>query len=599
MCGIMACAALDSLDKQQLLLALKLLEYRGYDSAGVCFQDAEGGLTIEKVEGFVQGLQDSIDPQVMQANDGLAGLAHTRWATHGRPTKANAHPHVTEDGRLSMVHNGIIENYIAIKEKLMADKPRVWQSSTDTEVLLAWIHSEVSQGQSLMSVLKRVPEVCEGQYALVILDSHQPGQLFCLCQGSPLVVAKSRGQYWVASDRCALTHCDFYAVLPIKKPFCFQPGKETTGITWKILADDHHPLDHKTVKNCFTFTEIFQQSLVLNQMQKKLKQCFKPELLSLLNQVDQVLLMGCGSSHYAACVLEHYLEKALFVPCRTYIASEFLHHPLKRRGQTIGMVVFSQSGETMDTLLAVRHCRRVLGEDLKVVAISNQPQSSVVRESDFFINCDAGKEMGVATTKVFSAQLALSYHLSMQLTGAVYQDHEWIDAIKCAYALNEKIEVLVKLRQDKSVYFLGRSQAFPLAQEGALKLKELAYIHAEAYPCGELKHGPIALISDDFLCVLLVDAPHRNKHLATAQELIARGATVLALGAEADVSFLRQGLNDGVKSLLGLTARQLKSQESWSFFVTVVMQLLAYHSANTKGLSVDRPRNLAKCVTVE
>jgi glucosamine--fructose-6-phosphate aminotransferase (isomerizing) len=585
---------------------LSRLEYRGYDSAGVVVSGTNGKLDVMKKAGKLSILKQEL---VTQPLKGTLGLGHTRWATHGKPNDVNAHPHLSEDSKLAVIHNGIIENYLPLKEKLMAEGHK-FLSETDTEVIVHLIES-FYQGDLIEAVRKALKEVT-GAYALVV--SHVDHDVIVAARAtSPMVIGLGDGENFVASDVPALLpytreviflHDGDMALLKKENVtitnFDGQTiDRQVSHIEWDAEAAEKSGYEHYMLK------EIYEQPAVLqNTFGGRFAQNGMDIHLELkvdVNKIRRIVIVACGTAYYSGAVGEYLIEKLAKVPVEIEVASEFRYRNPVVDEHTLCIVV-SQSGETIDTLEALREAKR---GGAMTMAVLNVKGSSISREVDDIIYIHAGPEIGVASTKAFTAMIAAFELFAIWLGRArkVLSDEkaaELIHELRTLPGLVEKaleerahIAEIAEAFKGKSDYlFLGRGINFPIALEGALKLKEISYIHAEAYATGEMKHGPIALIDDDMPVVTVATASELyEKTISNIQEVRARDGIVIAL-ANTDDQHIKKHAN--------YIINVPKTHELVSPIVNVIsMQLLAYETAHRLGLDVDQPRNLAKSVTVE
>jgi len=609
MCGIVGAIAQRNVTPI-LLEGLRRLEYRGYDSAGVVVL-GDHGLQRVRAVGKVEKLAQALEAQPV---DGLLGLAHTRWATHGAPSERNAHPHVAA-GRVAVVHNGIIENHAELRGELLALGDLI-ESDTDTELIAHLIHHALDDAADLLMAVRACLARLRGAYAIAVIDRMAPDRLVVARSGSPLVIGVGIGEHFVASDSAAL--------LPVTQQFRYLEE----GDVAEIRRGGVRVLDHagqaverpilrsrqadeifdRGVYRHFMLKEIHEQPRVLAETledrltgDRVLPQMFGPDAESLFGRVRAVHLVACGTSYHAALVARYWIEALTGLPAVAEIASEFRYRQPAVPAGTL-MVTLSQSGETADTLAALRASRQQ--PYLWRLAICNVPESSLVRESDGVLMTRAGAEVGVASTKAFTTQLVALMLLTLclgqtqslapeEVARIVADLRSLPQQVERVLALEPTIAALAsRLVHHDHALFLGRGVEYPIALEGALKLKEISYIHAEGYAAGELKHGPLALVSEDMPVVAL--APHNallEKLLSNLQEVRARGVELLV--------FTGEGVNlPDEEGVTVLSLPVLRSALSPVIF-TVPLQLLAYHVAVLKGTDVDRPRNLAKSVTVE
>ncbi len=603
MCGIVGVLA-DHEAAPILVEALKRLEYRGYDSAGIATVH-NGVMDRRRAVGKLHNLSDLL---VYEPLAGKAGIGHTRWATHGGPTVKNAHPH--RAGRVVVVHNGIIENYRALKEKL-AD--REFESDTDTETIAHLCESYLDQGMSPREAAAETLKHLEGAFALAFLFDGEEDLIVAARKGSPLAIGHGEGEMFVGSDAIALSPLTDRITYLDEGDYAFVTR---TGV--EIRDADGHQVHRDTVKIAataaqvdkaghkhFMAKEIFEQPTVLAQCLAHYVrdgQVQLPDTELDFVETDRLIMVACGTAYYACLVAKYWFEQLAGLPCDVDIASEFRYREPPVSAQSTALFV-SQSGETADTLAALRYAST---KAKTVVSLVNVPQSSIARESDTALPILAGVEIGVASTKAFMNQLgALAClaieagrqrgHLSPEREAELVKTLLGLPAmINQALALEDQIhEQTGKLAEARSVLFLGRGPMFPMALEGALKLKEISYIHAEAYASGELKHGPIALVDSNLPVIVL--APRDSlfdKTVSNMQEVMARDGKVWLI-SDADGVTTAQ---DGVWATLTLpTVDPIFAPMLYA----VPAQLIAYHTALHKGTDVDQPRNLAKSVTVE
>ncbi|HOB61748.1 MAG TPA: glutamine--fructose-6-phosphate transaminase (isomerizing) [Candidatus Competibacteraceae bacterium] len=611
MCGIVGAIAERNVTPI-LLEGLRRLEYRGYDSAGIVTLDSrDDQLHRLRAVGKVQALADRVRQEPVR---GPLGIAHTRWATHGEPCERNAHPHISNQS-VAVVHNGIIENYRELKEELIAAGYR-FESETDTEVVAHLIDQQMRQCGDLLTAVQRSAARLTGAYSLGVICRQDPERLIAARAGSPLVLGVGIEEHFIASD--------VFALAPVTQTFVFLEEGDIAEVRREgyTIYDRAGQLVERPVSYTaqqggmvgkgeyrhFMLKEIFEQPVVAADtlegrisQGRLLEDSFGPEAGALLDRVRGVHIVACGTSYHAGLVARYWLEN-LGVPCSVEVASEYRY----RRGVTPPDTLFvsiSQSGETADTLAALRAAKE--RGYLATLAICNVAESSLVRESAMTLLTRAGREIGVASTKAFTTQLVALRLLTLALgrrhglsdsdEAALARDLERLPKVlEEALTLNGAIERLAEHFAEKHhALFLGRGPQYPIAMEGALKLKEISYIHAEAYPAGELKHGPLALVDADMpvVCMLPKDGL-LEKVLSNLQEVRARGGE-LFLFADREVDTHLSGVNTHVLSL-GAVPESIAP-----IVFTIPLQLLAYHVAILKGTDVDQPRNLAKSVTVE
>ncbi|WOA53743.1 glutamine--fructose-6-phosphate transaminase (isomerizing) [Dickeya solani] len=611
MCGIVGAVAQRDI-AEILLEGLRRLEYRGYDSAGLAVVNGEGQVSRLRRLGKVQVLAQAVEEQPLV---GGTGIAHTRWATHGEPSEQNAHPHVS--GHIIVVHNGIIENHEPLRELLVSRGYR-FVSETDTEVVAHLVHWEQQQnGGLLLDVVQRVIPQLRGAYGMVLLDSRDPNVLVAARSGSPLVIGRGVGENFIASDQLAL--------LPVTRRFIFlEEGDlaEVTRRTVRIVNRQGQDVTRDEIESKVQYDagdkgayrhymqkEIYEQPMAIkNTLEGRFSHGeinlseLGPQADALLAKVQHIQIIACGTSYNSGMVSRYWFESLAGIPCDVEIASEFRYRKPAVRANSL-MITLSQSGETADTLAALRLSKE-LGY-LGSLAICNVAGSSLVRESDLALMTRAGTEIGVASTKAFTTQLTVLLMLVARIGRLRGMDarieHDIVHALQALPARIEQmlsqdklIESLAEGFSDKHhALFLGRGDQYPIAMEGALKLKEISYIHAEAYAAGELKHGPLALIDADMPVVVV--APNNDlleKLKSNIEEVRARGGELYVF-ADEQAGFTSD--SDMMKII------QLPHVEEViaPIFYTVPLQLLSYHVALIKGTDVDQPRNLAKSVTVE
>jgi glucosamine--fructose-6-phosphate aminotransferase (isomerizing) len=617
MCGIVGAIAEREV-REILLEGLKRLEYRGYDSAGIALiaQAPSGAkkkpaIDVVKTVGKVNKL---VSAATKSQTSGRLGIAHTRWATHGKPTVANAHPHRSGE-TLAIVHNGIIENYEALRTEL-AKKGYVFTTETDTETIAHLIHSYQSASQhTLLDAVKLAIKDLEGAYGLCVIDSNEPEKLIVARSGSPLVIGVGMGENFVASDPLALgqvTDRFIYleegdiAQVELTSINIWHKGRKVkravTTVAQQANDSDKGRYEHFMLKEIFEQPKVIQDTLD-GRVSKNavLEQAFGLAAPELFDQVKSVQIVACGTSSHAGLVAKYWIESIAKIPCQVDIASDYRYRDIIVTPGTL-FVTISQSGETADTLAALRYARK--RDYVATLAICNVATSSLVRESMLSMLTLAGQEIGVASTKAFTTQLAILLVLAIVLgrrTGLtaaaekklVKELHKLPKAIENTLALKKQIKSIAKQFSDKNhSLFLGRGIQYPVAKEGALKLKEISYIHAEAYPAGELKHGPLALV-DNKMPVVAV-APNNDllgKLKANLSEVSARGGKLYVF-ADESIGY------ESEKRLKVINVPSC-SEILAPIVFTVPLQLLSYYVALTKGTDVDHPRNLAKSVTVE
>jgi glucosamine--fructose-6-phosphate aminotransferase (isomerizing) len=611
MCGIVGAIA-DRDIVPILIEGLRRLEYRGYDSAGIAVLPASGHLRRLRTVGKVRMLQEAI---VENPTSGHLGIAHTRWATHGVPSERNAHPHISRDG-IAIVHNGIIENHEELREELAA-LGYSFTSETDTEVIAHRIHHHRQKLGDIFRAVRATVAELEGAFALAVIAEDNPDSIILARAGCPVVVGIGEDENFVASDVAAL--------LPVTRMFVFLEEGDVAEIrrkSVKILDGEgntaQRPVRESTLSAAaaekgdyphYMLKEIYEQPRAIAQTLeervaggKLLEAAFGPLATEAFRRTEAVQIVACGTSYHAGAVAKYYIEQIARLPCWVEIASEYRYrNPVVPRNTLF--VSISQSGETADTLAALRMAKQ--SAYLSTLSICNVPESSLVRESELVLLTRAGPEIGVASTKAFTTQLAALGMLVVALAKFNGTDHErerglvqrLIEIpglVEKTLQLNETIKVLAHRFADKHhALFLGRGQMYPIAMEGALKLKEISYIHAEAYAAGELKHGPLALVDADMPVIAV--APNNDlveKLKSNLQEVRARGGELYVF-ADPD---------SGIQASEGVTVITMPKHVSHfqaSTVYSIPLQLLAYHCAILRGTDVDQPRNLAKSVTVE
>ena len=584
-----------------LLSALERLEYRGYDSAGIAIIE-EGKLIIEKRVGKIRELVRALWGKNYKAT---VGIGHTRWATHGAPSEVNAHPHTDDKNMFAVVHNGIIENYIELRKELES-KGHTFRSQTDTEVI-AHLIAENYNGDLLEAVLKTV-KLLKGAFAFAVITPKEPDKIVGVKKGSPLIVGLGKKENFLASDipailpytRNVISLDDGEIAVLTKKTvdiYNFEGlpvSKEIFVVPWDILSAEKGGFKH------FMLKEIFEQPKAVSDtiggfLSQELNFPFDIE------RVNRIITIACGTSYHAGLVGKYWIEKNAKIPVEVIYASEFRYADIPIDDKTL-ILAISQSGETADTRFAALSAKE---KGASVIGIVNVVGSSLDREADFTLYTHAGPEIGVAATKTFTSQLAILYLASLLFARRkgfltkedFYKRIEEFSKVpkkmEKALELNESLsEIATKYRKFKNFLYLGRWLNYPIALEGALKLKEISYIHAEGYPAGEMKHGPIALIDENMPVVILAPQDRvYEKMLSNLEEVLSRKGRVLSVGFEND-----KLLKEKSEVFIGIP----QVEEEFTPLLTVVpLQLLAYHIADQLGLDVDQPRNLAKTVTVE
>lgn len=593
-----------------LLEGLKRLEYRGYDSAGIaCLTN--GHIDRRRAEGKLVNLTEKLEANPL---DGTVGIGHTRWATHGLPNERNAHPHATD--KVAVVHNGIIENYASLKEELQG-KGAKFETETDTEVIVHLVTQYLNDGMEPIKAANTAMDRLEGAFALVMIFAGEHDLMVGCRQGTPLAVGYGEGEMFVASDS--------YALAPLTKRICFLEDGDRVivkraGVEIKDAKGDAVERTIRMTEQSgaatgkgeykhFMLKEIYEQPAVIGQTLNSYvnantgKISIPEDVLAAISSAPRLTLVACGTAFYACMVAKYWFEQIARIPCEIDVASEFRYReaPMPEGGVAL---FISQSGETLDTLEALRYCKR---QKQKIISIVNTIESTIERESDFVLHTLAGPEIGVASTKAFTTQITTLACMALAAGVAkgsisAEKEVEMADALRHVPTIAADIlqhdEAILAIAKDiadaRDVLYLGRGSLYPIALEGALKLKEISYIHAEGYASGEMKHGPIALIDDRVPVVVVApeNDPMFEKNVSNIQETVARGGKVFLIS--------------DVKG-----AHALKEQSTWSvamgavhpfvapILYSIPVQLLSYHVAVIKGTDVDQPRNLAKSVTVE
>ncbi|KXU79404.1 glutamine--fructose-6-phosphate transaminase (isomerizing) [Aeromonas enteropelogenes] len=610
MCGIVGAVA--QRDVAEILVeGLRRLEYRGYDSAGVAVFSAQHPLQRVRRLGKVAELAKALEEQSVH---GGTGIAHTRWATHGEPSERNAHPHVSE--HIVVVHNGIIENHEPLRDRLK-ELGYVFTSDTDTEVIAHLVHHELKEAPNLITAMQKAVKQLRGAYGTVVMDTRDDSRLVVARSGSPLVIGRGIGENFIASDQLAL--------LPVTRRFIFLEEGDVAEVTRRDVqvfdidgqpvvreekeSDISHDAGDKGEYRHYMLKEIHEQPAAINQtldgrlgIDHVVVESFGNGARAIFDKVEHIQIVACGTSYHSGMVARYWFESIAGVSCDVEIASEFRYRKSVVRPNSL-LITLSQSGETADTLAALRLAKA--SGYMSSLAICNVPGSSLVRESDLAFMTRAGAEIGVASTKAFTTQLAGL----LMLVAAIGRCRGNLDAaaeaalvkslqalpqrIKESLSLAKQIETLAEEFADKHhSLFLGRGDQYPIAMEGALKLKEISYIHAEAYAAGELKHGPLALIDAEM--PIIVVAPNNDlleKLKSNVEEVRARGG-ILYVFADAETGFK----SDETMRVMNLNHME---EVIAPIVYTVPLQLLSYYVALIKGTDVDQPRNLAKSVTVE
>jgi glucosamine--fructose-6-phosphate aminotransferase (isomerizing) len=611
MCGIVAYVG-NRQAKDVIIKGLKRLEYRGYDSAGIALLN--GGLNIYKKKGKVSDLEEHLTGKNLSSS---IGIGHTRWATHGEPNDVNAHPHYSASGRLAIIHNGIIENYSSLKQELV-NKGHEFKSETDTEVFIHFIEDiQDEEGCSLEEAVRLALTKVVGAYAIVILSADEPDQLVAARKGSPLVIGVGKDEYFLASDATPIVEYTNKVVYLNDQEVAVIRGNKLSvtntsnlpltpyiqKLDLELEAIEKGGFDH------FMLKEIFEQP-------KSIRDCMRGRLdsgsgrlvlgglrdyVNKLVNAERIIIVACGTSWHAGLVAEYFFEEFCRIPVEVEYASEFRYrNPIIREGDVV--IAISQSGETADTLAAIELAK---AKGAIIFGVCNVVGSSIPRTTHAGAYTHAGPEIGVASTKAFTAQLTVLHMIALtvaQMKGTITerQFHELLvemetipSKVEQALKLNDQVEEISAIFKDaRNFIYLGRGYNFPVALEGALKLKEISYIHAEGYPAAEMKHGPIALIDEEMPVVFIAtnDSSY-EKIVSNIQEVKARKGRVIAIVTEGDKL---------IPKMAEFVIEVPHVHEAFMPMVSVIpLQLLSYHIAVMRGCNVDQPRNLAKSVTVE
>ena len=591
MCGIVACLLNDNA-ANVLLECVRKLEYRGYDSVGIA--TLSGDIYIKKDEGKIDEVQKKLDLTNIPGN---MGIAHVRWATHGLPTGKNAHPHTDCKKRIAVVHNGIIENYKELKDVLQ-DEGHIFTSDTDTEVIAHLIEKYMEMGNNLEAATRLATKDIQGSYAIAAISADEPNKIIGVRKESPLIVGVGETESFIASDVPAiLEHTKKVIYLNDNEMVVLDP----TGVLVKDM--DGNVLDKKvnTIEwtsdmaekggyKHFMLKEIHEQPEVIKNTLSEFSEIEK--VVSKFLEFKRICFVACGTSYHASLVGKYLFETLLGIPTDVVLASEFIFSEGALDEETL-VIFISQSGETADTLKALK----IANKKSETLAIVNVLGSTATREANHVIYTRAGPEIGVAATKTYVCQLISIYMLAI----AMSKDNKLLKTLqmvpsymKNALEMEDKIIQIAKKYKDSSdFFFIGRGFSYPTALEGALKLKEITYIHGEGYAAGELKHGPLALIDDDIPVLAVVPPGYsHDKTLSNIEEVKARGAKIIALGSSEDEA-LRSEAND----IMGLNGEITEMLSPIPYVVP--LQLLSYYISVERGIDPDKPKNLAKCVTVE
>lgn len=611
MCGIVGAAANRPV-ANLLLDGLKRLEYRGYDSAGIAVVNQHQQLERLRVLGKVRELEKALDHHPLAAH---TGIAHTRWATHGAPSEMNAHPFVSSQ-QFALVHNGIIENHAELRQRLIAAN-YTFASETDSETAVHLIHYHFTQTKDFLKAVRAAVNELEGAYALGVICVDFPGRVIGVRQGAPLVVGRGQGENYLASDPLAM--------LNVTKEFTYLEDNDIVDITVDgfQVYDKNHEKTQRELHTLSLQQDAVERGEYRHYMMKEIMEqpesmgaclegrvsndhvlpgIFGPQAESIFAEAKHIRLVACGTSYHAAMVARYWFESLTHIPCSVEVASEFRYRDLAHIDKTL-FVTLSQSGETADTLAALRLAKKV---GYHTLTICNVPGSTMLRESEMGFLTRAGVEIGVASTKAFITQLTALFLLGLSIRRAKNKNDAYdIELVQQLLHIPAQIEEVLK--QDQTVkqwaktftdkqhaIFLGRGAMYPIALEGALKMKEISYIHAEGYPAGELKHGPLALVDTNMPVIAGVPGDSlTEKTLSNLQEVRARGGKLYILTDQVDL--MKQDAFSDAHIIRMPSTQPLLTP----ILYTIPLQLLAYHVAVLKGTDVDQPRNLAKSVTVE
>ncbi len=595
MCGIVGCVLKEKKAAPILLDSISKLEYRGYDSVGIATA-VDRKINLKKDAGKIKEVDKKLDLKDME---GSFGIAHVRWATHGDPNKTNSHPHLNMDRTIAVVHNGIIENSAEIKEELIGEGYK-FKSETDTEVIPHLLDKYMKTGLDLENALRKVLDVIHGSYAIAAICVDEPDRVVATRKDSPLIVGIGHDEYFVASDYPAILKYARDIIFPeqgeivvlnpdgviVKDEYDNVINKEVTTINWSPEMAEKGGYDHFMIKEINEQDTAIQNTITQRENVQQIVDELKGD-------INRVVFVACGTSYHASLIGKYLIEPLAGIPTEVLLASEFKYSARTLDEKTL-VIFISQSGETADTLKALD----IANETSKTLAIVNVVGSSMTRRAQYVIQTQAGPEIGVAATKTYVSQLTAIYLFAGLLSG----DEELLSKLeKVPDYINEILkdsdvikQLSVKYRYAKDFFYLGRGYAYPTALEGALKLKEITYIHGEGYAAGELKHGPLALIDKGIpVVVLLPPGDNLEKTMSNLEEVRARGADVLAIGARKDKEQFTHAkdiflINDDVDEIIA------------PLVYIVPLQLLSYYVAISKeGVDPDKPKNLAKCVTVE
>lgn len=592
MCGIVGCILKDGEAAPVLLECVRKLEYRGYDSVGIATSTSE--IKIKKDKGKIDDFTEDLD---LTELPGKLGIAHVRWATHGIPVKDNAHPHTDCKNRIAVVHNGIIENFKDLRMELQ-NSGHKFTSETDTEIIPHLIEKYMDKGEDLEEAIRSATREIKGSYALVVMSIDEPGKIIGVRNESPLIVGKGENGYFLASDVPAVLNYTNQVIYIDNREMVILDGEEITikNLDGDIISKEIHTIEwtpdmaEKQGYNHFMLKEIHEEPDAVKNTLMEEKEI--RDVIKRFPEFKNICFVACGTSYHASLVGKYLFETLVGLPTDVMLASEFEYSSGALDKDTL-VILITQSGETADTLKALR----IAGEKSDTLAIVNVVGSTATREAKHVIYTRAGPEIGVAATKTYVSQLTAIYLLAILMGGK----EEFIETLQKApdymeEALNKEDqirEIAQKYKDTSDFFFIGRGFSYPTAMEGALKLKEITYIHGEGYAAGELKHGPLALIDDEVPVVAVTPPGHsHDKTLSNLEEVKARGAKVIALGSNDD-HILKSESNE----FIGFSD---EINEMFSPLPYVIpMQLLAYYISVERNIDPDKPKNLAKCVTVE
>lgn len=593
MCGIVGCVLKHKKAAPILLDCISKLEYRGYDSIGIATEDTK--INIKKDKGKIIDVNTSLDLADME---GQCGIAHVRWATHGDPNKLNSHPHTDENETLAVVHNGIIENYLEIKEKLIKEG-HIFKSDTDTEVIPHLLEKFIDEGFDLECAMRKTINIIHGAYAIAAISRDEPNKVVATRKDSPLIVGIGEDEYFVASDSPAILKYAKNIIYPEKGEMVIL---EIDGITIKDEDDNLIEKEIETIDwtpemaekegyEYFMLKEINEQDIAIKNTLTE-KNNIKKIVDKIKGDINRIIFVACGTSYHASLTGKYLIESLGGIPTDVILASEFKYSTNTLSSETL-VIFISQSGETADTLKALD----VANETSKTLAIVNVAGSSATRRADYVIHTQAGPEIGVAATKTYLSQLTAIYLFA----GLISENNDLLEKLEkvpdyITEILSDTsriIKMSEKYKYADDFFYIGRGYSYPIALEGALKLKEITYVHGEGYAAGELKHGPLALI-DEGIPVVVVLPPGENhrKTMSNLEEVKSRGADVIAIGSKDDEPLINKAndmflINPEIDDIIA------------PLTYIVPLQLLSYYMALERGFDPDKPKNLAKCVTVE